>query len=395
MNYIFYLLPVIWTIQIVAGEKYPRQDLAFLDLAKYDGYTAEQHYVTTEDGYILGVFRIPLNKNCTENKGPIMFMHGLYLSSDDCIVPGPGQAHCYIYADGCYDVWVPNVRGNVYSRNHTKYNPDKNSEFWDFSVDELAIYDLPAVIDYVLNTTNSTQLSYVAHSQGVAMLVVLCAKKPEYNDKIKVGIGLSATAWLTHARFIVVQAQSLLDPLLTLTGGLLNTEILPRNGLVTVSAELLCGTTDLSYPLCSNFIFAVLGYNKYQFTTEVLPVVVGHIPSGTSLKNFNRWGQMKNNGFSEYDHGIFQNLFVYGQFSPPLYDLSKVTMKWVIIGSLNDYVGDIRDVKVLVSNLPNASLCTLSDKTFVHLDFVFGKDVPNYITPIVMSSIETGTYECT
>ncbi|XP_075985646.1 lipase 1-like [Anticarsia gemmatalis] len=263
-----------------------RKDLTFLDLAKYDGYTAEEHYVTTEDGYILRMFRIPPKDNCRENKGPIMFMHGLYLSGDDCIVPGPGQAHCYIYADSCYDVWVPNVRGNVYSRNHTKYNPDIGSQFWDFSVDEIGLYDVPAVIDYVLTTTNNAQLTYIGHSQGVTVLLILCAKRPEYNAKIKVGFGLSVTAWLNHARFIVIQLQSLLVPLLTRSD--------------------------------------TLSYNEYQITSEVLPVVVGHVPSGTSLKNFNRWGQIKNNGFAEYDYGEVKNLILYGKPKPPLYDLSQV-----------------------------------------------------------------------
>ncbi|CAB3241286.1 unnamed protein product [Arctia plantaginis] len=323
-----------------------------------------------------------------------MFMHGLYLSSDDCLVPGPGKAHCYVYSDNCYDVWAPNVRGNVYSRNHTRFNPDTNSEFWDFSIDEMAMYDLPAVIDYVLKETSETQLSYVAHSQGVALLLILCSKVPEYNDKIKVGFGLSATAWLDHARFIVVQIQGLLDPILTLSGSLLNVEILPRSGVIQFSFKLLCGLTKLAYPLCSDIIFVFLGYDKYQITSDVLPVVIGHFYSGTSLKNFNRWGQIKNNGFSEYDYGTKKNLDIYGQPKPPLYKLSKVTMKWIMIGSFNDYLGDVRDVQKLVSNLPDASLCVLSDKTFGHLDFIYAKDIPNYITPVVLSYLKTGTYQC-
>lgn len=393
---LLYYFTLLWAVQAVfCDDSSARRDLNFLDLAKYDGYEAEQHFVTTEDGYILGLFRLPLKANCSESKGVIMFMHGLYLSSDDCLIPGPGKAHCYVYSDSCYEVWAPNIRGNIYSRNHTQLNPDRNSQFWDFSIDEMAMYDLPAVIDYVLKETDETQLSYVAHSQGVALLVLLCAKVPEYNEKIKIGIGLSATAWLENAKFIAIQLQGLSEYLLSLAGGLLNMEILPRNGIVNLSAEVLCGLSNLSYAICSNIIFTVLGYNEYQITSDILPVVVGHIPSGTSLKNFNRWGQMKNNGFSEYDYGAIKNLFVYGQITPPLFDLSKVTMKWVIVGSLNDYVGDVRDVRTLTSNLSNSSLCVLSDNTFGHLDFIYGKDIPNYITPIVLSSIETGTYECT
>lgn len=122
----------------------------------------------------------------------------------------------------------------------------------------MAKYDLPAVIDYVLNKTSETQLTYVGHSQGVATLLILCSKVPQCNNKIKVGFGLSATAWLDHARFIIVQMQDLLHPLLTWSGGLLNVEILPRGGVIQFSAKLLFGLTKLTYPLCSNIIFVVL-----------------------------------------------------------------------------------------------------------------------------------------
>ncbi|KAJ8735926.1 hypothetical protein PYW07_007546 [Mythimna separata] len=296
----------------------PRRDLTFTELASYDGYTAEQHFVTTQDGYILGLHRLPVQGSCKASKGVMMFMHGLYLSGDDCLIPGPGKAHCYVYSDNCYDVWVPNNRGNFYSRNHTKLNPDKDSAFWDFSVDEIAMFDLPAVIDYVLLKTNETQLSYVAHSQGVSALLILCAKKPEYNAKIKVGFGLSPTAWMYHSRFIVIKFQSIIAPGLSLTNSFLNQEVLKRNGILQISGEFACGSNNQSYPFCSELVFAVLGYNKFQITEKVLPVVTGHTPSGTSLKNFVRWGQMQNNGFSEYDYGFFRNFFTYGRGSPPL-----------------------------------------------------------------------------
>jgi hypothetical protein len=44
------------------------------------GYVLEKHSVTTEDGYILGVFRIPCSKRCTieDSPKPVVFLqHGL------------------------------------------------------------------------------------------------------------------------------------------------------------------------------------------------------------------------------------------------------------------------------------------------------------------------------
>ncbi|XP_011548284.3 lipase 3 [Plutella xylostella] len=374
----------------------PRRDLDFTQLCEYDGYSCETHSVTTEDGYVLSMFRLPAPSNCSGERAPLMFQHGLYLTGDDCLIPGPGKAHCYIYNDACYDVWVPNNRGNRYGRNHIRLNPDRDSAFWDYSLEEHSYKDLPAAIDYVLKETGKEKLVFVGHSQGVTMLMLLCAEKPEYNDKIEIGFGLSVTGWLDHARFPVITLQELLTGLLTSVVDLgVNAEVLPHGGLTNQAAEFLCGITTLTYPICSVFVFAMLGYNEFQITKEVLPVVVGHVPGGTSIKNFNRWGQLRKNGFTKYDHGWLGNIKEYGNLSPPEFDLSAVTMPWVFIASENDYVGDVRDINKLLPKLKNVNMCILGDKTFGHLDFIYGKDIPNYITPKVLSQLEKGSFECT
>lgn len=55
-----------------------------------------------------------------------------------------------------------------------------------FSFDEMAEYDLPAMIDYVLNTTGQKQLSYIGHSQGTTTAFALLSQNPEYNAKVSI-----------------------------------------------------------------------------------------------------------------------------------------------------------------------------------------------------------------
>lgn len=39
----------------------------------------------------------------------------------------------FLLADGGYDVWLANVRGNTYSRANIKYNEFRHKkEYWDF-----------------------------------------------------------------------------------------------------------------------------------------------------------------------------------------------------------------------------------------------------------------------
>ncbi|KAJ1524595.1 hypothetical protein ONE63_011081 [Megalurothrips usitatus] len=124
------------------------------------GYAVENHTVTTEDCYQLSLFRIP-----KPGGRPVLFMHGIWESSADWPVPGPGRALPFLLANAGYDVWLGNARGNTESRRSCKYNPDKDPEFWDFSMHEIGTIDLPASIDYILMHTNQSDLHYVGFSQ--------------------------------------------------------------------------------------------------------------------------------------------------------------------------------------------------------------------------------------
>lgn len=54
------------------------------------GLTIERHYVTTKDGYILGLYRIvgPKNRDLDDGKPsrPMLFMHGMLSSSRDWVL---------------------------------------------------------------------------------------------------------------------------------------------------------------------------------------------------------------------------------------------------------------------------------------------------------------------
>lgn len=80
--------------------------------------------------------------------------HGLFTSSESWILNG-NKSHAFQFAKQGYDVWLGNNRGSTYSRKHISLKPDDNDEdakkYFDFSFYELAKYDLPVMIDFVLN----------------------------------------------------------------------------------------------------------------------------------------------------------------------------------------------------------------------------------------------------
>ena len=70
----------------------------------------------------------------------------------------------FVLAEKGYDVWLNNSRGNRYSRSHIYLDPDTDKQFWDYSFEEMAKYDQPALFDFVLNKTGARNVTYIGHS---------------------------------------------------------------------------------------------------------------------------------------------------------------------------------------------------------------------------------------
>lgn len=96
------------------------------------------------------------------------------------------------------------MRGNTYSRNHTKYST-KHAKFWDYTFHEMGKYDLPASIDYILEETENDQLHYIGHSQGTMTFWIMCSEHPEYSEKIILMQALAPVAYVKHSKSPVVE----------------------------------------------------------------------------------------------------------------------------------------------------------------------------------------------
>jgi len=62
----------------------------------------------------------------------------------------------------------------------------------------MGIYDIPAVIDHILEVTKEKSLFYVGHSMGTVMFWITMIHRPEYNDKIRLMSALAPVAYVKH-----------------------------------------------------------------------------------------------------------------------------------------------------------------------------------------------------
>ncbi|XP_009879997.1 PREDICTED: lipase member M-like [Charadrius vociferus] len=225
------------------------------------GYPSEEYEVLTRDGYYVSLNRIPHGRENPRNR------------------------------DAGYDVWLGNSRGTSWSRRHRHLSADQ-VEFWDFSFHEMAMYDLPAVIDFVLQKTGQKQIYYVGYSQGCTIAFIAFSSMPELAQKIKMFFALAPVLTIKHTRSPIMRMSFLLDrqfKVFQLLLGRTDASLWMRKLWRFLPA--LC-SRPLLYKPCANLLFLLGGYNEKNLNMTRLDVYTSHYPDGTSVKNVIHWAQM-------------------------------------------------------------------------------------------------------
>ncbi|KAI5632672.1 alpha/beta-hydrolase lipase region domain-containing protein [Phthorimaea operculella] len=354
--------------------------LNFTELTDKYGFPTETHDVTTEDGYILAVFRI-LPKCEGQKRGyPVVMMHGIYDTADEWILTGPDAGLGYILAKNCYDVWAANHRGNYYSRRHVSLNPNKDIAFWDFTFDEHGYYDVPAIVDYVLQVTQQPKVNYIGHSQGTTDFFVMGSLRPEYNNKIQLSCHIAPVAYMGNVGnpFLKLVA-SLSGPLKNVLDDLGFRELFAKHQLIHFVTEFLCQYAPDQ--ICGTAYSLATGYKQGSISSRNLAIAFGHLFAGISTKDLVHFGQLVTSGrFQRYDYGRKKNMQRYGSPIPPEYDLSKVTSSVVLISASNDQLSTPQDVEILVSKLPNlVENYLVPNPYWSHNDQIFGNEAPKLV----------------
>lgn len=101
----------------------------------------------------------------------------------------------FYFVNQGYDLWINNTRGNKFSREHRYLCPNANEEYWDFSFDEFAAFDMPALFDFVESQTAQKKVAYVGHSQGTQqMFAGLCENGEYWRPRLNCAIMLGPVA---------------------------------------------------------------------------------------------------------------------------------------------------------------------------------------------------------
>jgi len=366
------------------------------ELITSKGYPYEAHYVTTQDFFVLHMFRIAHGRNATTAQinapKPVVFLqHGAVDSADTYLVNLANESLAYVLADAGFEVWLGNTRGNKYSRNNTKHKPDPtpfNDAFWAWSYDEMAEFDLPAMIGYVLNVTKVPKLAYVGHSQGTTqMFANLASGEVPHNlrDKVSVFIAMGPVTYMNSSDgFVALLAR--LDGALTLHA-LGIRELLPDIKLLDLFLGPYCGQHPKT---CESILALIVGLDLDDFNSSRIDVYITHFMSGIGVHELIKFSQdIKTGQFKKYDFGRDGNMRKYGTPTPPFYSLASVTRPPIgFFYGAKDPLAVPKDVEHTIRELPPATVVARNlNPHYAHMDFTWGQNAVVDIYPQIMELI--------
>ncbi|GMF29810.1 unnamed protein product [Phytophthora lilii] len=253
-----------------------------VEIVEARGYFVETHKVTTADDYILTTYRLfktyaesQSKAKSTNSKPAVLLQHGLLDSSFTFVCNFRNQSLAFVLADAGYDVWLANNRGTTWSREHSTYTDD-DDEFWEFTWEDMGRYDLPSEINYVLNKTGRSMLSYVGHSEGTTQAFVAFSTDQELAQKVSYFAALAPVAWTGHltAKIFKTMAKVHLEKWFEAFG------ISEFSSKSTFIQELIGGyACTLVDKLCNSAISIVAGPSVSTNTSRI-PVYISQTPAG-------------------------------------------------------------------------------------------------------------------
>ncbi|XP_014318023.1 lipase member M isoform X2 [Myotis lucifugus] len=357
------LMLVVYVFQRnVNSVRMPTKDVdpeAFMNISEiiqHQGYPCAEYEVTTEDGYILSVNRIPqglVQPKKTGSRPVVLLQHGLLGDASNWISNLPNNSLGFILADAGFDVWLGNSRGNTWSRKHKTLSIDQD-EFWAFSYDEMARFDLPAVINFILQKTGQEKIYYVGYSQGTTMAPI---------------------ATIKHARS--PGTKFLLLPDMMIKGLFGRKEFLYQTRFLRQFYIYLCGQMIIDQ-ICSSIILLLGGFNTQNMNMSRANVYVAHSPAGTSVQNILHWSQAANSGeLRAFDWGSeTKNLEKGNQPTPVRYKVGDMTVPTAMWTGGQDWLSNPDDVKTLLSEMNNL-IYHKNIPEWAHIDFIWGLDAPH------------------
>ena len=349
----------------------------------------EEEQVITEDRYVNTIWVLTSKDESNRNGESVILQHGLIDGGFTWLILGENSLAKKLCDEG-YVVYLPYIRGTQFSRTHLDYDSSLNSKYWDFSFEQMAEYDLPAIINLVKKRDNVEKVNYIGHSQGTLIYFLAYMNNPEYIEKnVKKFVALGTVPNVNNAPHFLIKLFELSNILNLIP--VKNFLTFPKEiGKVLVpfctsKAKILCNTI-LSIAFSGLKETRRVDYEKYGKNIYM------YEPAGTSLQNMKHWIQIyKAKKVQKYDYGTIKNLIRYKSIHPPAYDLNR--MKKYSVPSLmtisdSDPFCNPQDTLDFINNIEDKKVVKILSLTgYNHIDYFWADSAVEEIFPKILNFI--------
>lgn len=356
------------------------------------GFDVDEFDVISQN-YVLKVYRIinPLADPKKLHKIPIVCNHGISFDMSSMMASSRNSRprkpkldervtlyamengtddrgiHFY-FSNNNYDVWLLEARAVNPQSSHRLSDGGNDKAFWDFSIDEQALLDLPTQIEFVLAKTGAPKVAYVAYSQSTVFMFALLSMRPDFSKKLACFVAMAPVVFTAHIKGIIwpmtsadiLAHSSVANPRMPSKLRKL------QNFIVTY----MCSISFIRESLCRAIWNQFAGPTKHA---NMDGGMVENVLKSTSLKTFE---QFMDNGrlhdFRMYDYkDETRNMEEYGQPVPPQYNVSKINLRTIsLFRGNNDYLSTPEDQMTLLSRLRVPLYEDHILEEYSHIDFI-------------------------
>ena len=383
------------------------------ELIRSRGFDVDVYDVISMN-YPLKVYRIinPLADPRTLNKIPVIAAHGINWDTTNMMASSKNARprkprleervtlyamengtddrglHFYL-SNNNYDVWLIDSRANN-ERNQLRINEGGNQKaFWDFSLDEQALVDLPSQLEFVLRKTGAPKVAYISYSQSTTLMFALLSMRPEYSEKLACFIAMAPVVFTGHVGGIMAPTAFTRIYLQPSSAVSATPEWFRRywNFLFTH----MCSISLVKYTVCRFLWKQFSGPDKRAVLDSTM---TENVLKSTSLKSFEQYAQnLESRDFRMYDYkDEMRNLEEYGQPVPPQYNISKINLKTIaLFRGTADYLSDPADQMILLSRLQVPLLEDHILEDYSHIDFIASPTVTRDVNEPILRILDKVT----
>ena len=257
---------------------------------------------------------------------------------------------------------------------HATLTPDQK-EFWEWSFEEMGTFDIPAIIDFIIEQTGQSKLSYVAHSMGTTqMFIGLSMLNDYYKEKLNLFVALAPPTRISNTQSVPLQMiAATIGPMSLLMEKMQMWNMFPPDYATDNAVADFC---DQNLDYCVAMLKVFTDGDPSVDNFDRVKTYFTHIPSGSGYKNQLHFAQIINSAqFARYDFGRIENQKKYNQSTPPSYNLGGINgVPIAIFGGNSDLLVSVTDVDWLNEQLGETPVW-YKQYPLGHMSFAIAKDM--------------------